>query len=127
MLWNRRTVWVAMVAVVVLACGPLCAQEKLPSAENVIGGMTVKLLRGVINVVTCPLEVPRQIDRQVHLRGVCEGSGVGFLAGVGMTLFRAVAGGVEAALFLVPEPGFYDPLITPAYAWEDWGAPVAGK
>lgn len=124
MLRNRSLILMVMAGAALLACGTLRAQEKLPSAENVVGGMSTKLLRGVVNVVTCPLELPRQISRQVRLRGALEGSAVGLVAGIGMTVYRAAAGGVEAALFLVPEPGFYSPMIDPAFAWEDWGAPV---
>jgi putative exosortase-associated protein (TIGR04073 family) len=124
MFWNRGPILAATAAFALLACGQLCAQEKMPTAENVVGSMSVKLLRGVTNVLTCPLEIPRQIDRHIDRRGAWEGSCVGFFAGLGMTVFRGIAGGVEAVLFLVPEPGFYDPLVTPAYAWQDWGAPV---
>jgi len=122
---TRNSILTLVVAGALLACGPLAAQDKLPPAEDVVEGMSVKLLRGIVNVVTCPLELPRQIDRQVQRRGAWEGSVVGFVAGVGMTAFRGVAGAVETALFLTPAPGFYDPLCNPAFVWQDWDVPTA--
>lgn len=107
-------------AVALLACGQLGAQESLPPPEDVIEAMSVKLLRGVVNVLTCPLELPRQLDRQIEQRGPWEGSCVGLVAGLGMTAFRGVAGAVEAAAFLVPPPGFYEPLCNPAFVWDGW-------
>lgn len=125
MVWNRGSrIAFSVAAAALLACGPVGAAEKMPTAENVVGAASVKFLRGVVNVVTCPLEIPRQVVRQVQYRGLPEGTCVGLAAGVGMTLVRCVAGGLEAVSFMVPEPGFYDPLIQPAYAWENWGAPV---
>jgi len=45
---------------------------------------------------------------------------VGPLKGVGMTLYRGFIGMAETVFFLVPQPGYYDPMIDPAYVWEGW-------
>jgi hypothetical protein len=41
------------------------------------------------------------------------------LKGIGMTAYRAIAGTLETALFIVPAPGYYDPMANPAFVWGD--------
>lgn len=119
----RKTPWMTLLAAAaLLACGPLGAAQAQPAPEVVVGAMAAKLLRGLVNVVTCPLELPRQIDRQVAERGAWEGAWVGLVSGVGMTAFRGVAGAIEAATFLMPAPDNYGPLCRPALVWHDWDA-----
>ncbi len=120
---HRRTPWMTLLATAaLLACGPLGAAQAQPAPEVVVGAMATKLLRGLVNVITCPLELPRQIDRHVAERGAWEGAWVGLVAGVGMTAFRGVAGALEAATFLMPAPDNYGPLCRPALVWHDWDA-----
>jgi len=87
--------------------------------ETIAEKMAVKLTRGVTNAATCIVELPKQSVLTVRDMG---GAGyvVGPLKGVVMTLYRGFIGMTEAAFFLVPQPGYYDPMIDPAYVWEGW-------
>lgn len=81
--------------------------------------MAVKLVRGLANTAFCFIEIPKQIDLTVSSMGGV-GLLVGPLKGVGMTIYRAGAGVLEMVFFMVPQPGFYDPLIDPPYVWDAW-------
>ena len=94
--------------------------EALPPAEVVFEKMSDKLVRGVTNVATCPVELPKQIYKTTRDRGAV-GAVIGLFKGVGMVCYRAVCGALETASFLVPAPGFYDPLAKPPFVWQDWG------
>lgn len=93
--------------------------EKEP--ETVVGKMSTKLVRGITNVATSVVELPKQTYLTVCDEGAV-GYVVGPLKGIGMTVYRAFIGVVETAFFLVPQPGYYDPTITPAYVWQGWEA-----
>lgn len=88
--------------------------------EMIVEKMAVKLLRGVTNSVTSLAEVPKQTIISVRDMGKI-GYVAGPLKGVGMTLYRGFIGMTEAVFFLVPQPGYYDPMIDPPYVWEGWG------
>jgi putative exosortase-associated protein (TIGR04073 family) len=94
------------------------AQEQ-PRAENIVEKMSFKLTRGVTNVATSVVEIPKQCYLTVRDRGSV-GYVIGPLKGIGMTLYRAVIGTIETAFFLVPQPGYYDPMIDPDYVWNGW-------
>lgn len=87
--------------------------------EMIVDKMAVKLTRGVANVATCVVELPKQTVLTVREMG---GAGylVGPIKGIGMTLYRGFAGLAEVVFFLVPQPGYYDPMIDPAYVWRGW-------
>jgi putative exosortase-associated protein (TIGR04073 family) len=81
-----------------------------------------KFIRGMVNLSTGWIEVPRQIyevgSNEGWVRGVLRGP----FDGIGMFFARTVAGVVEMATFPVPLPT-YQPLVTPRYPWES-GAPT---
>ena len=87
--------------------------------EMIAEKMAVKFTRGVANVATSIVELPKQTVLTVRDMG---GAGyiIGPLKGVGMTLYRGFIGLSEAVFFLVPQPGYYDPMIEPPYVWEGW-------
>ena len=41
-----------------------------------------------------------------------------------MTLYRAFTGIIETVFFLVPQPGYYDPMIDPEFVWNGWEEPT---
>lgn len=109
-----------------LACMLLCALSVLPDGvraeqepEVIVEKMAVKFARGVANTFTCVAEIPKQTiitSRDMGSTGYI----IGPLKGIGMTLYRGVIGLTEAVFFAVPQPGYYDPMITPPYVWEGW-------
>jgi len=88
------------------------------SPQQVVNGMSNKLVRGVANVATGWLELPKQIYQTSKEEGVVKGAAVGPLKGIGMTLVRTVAGVGETLTFFIAYPGFFDPYFDPAYVWQ---------
>ena len=93
------------------------AEEQQP--ENIAGKMAIKFGRGVTNIVTSVVEIPKQTVLMGREMG-----GVGYLvgpfSGILMTGYRAIIGVAETVFFLVPAPGYYDPMIDPAFVWAGW-------
>jgi len=103
---------------VLLLTAPLAAfADQQP--EMIAEKMAVKFTRGVANTFTCIVELPKQSILTVQEMGA-PGYVVGPLKGLGMTLYRGLIGLAEAVFFLVPQPGYYDPMIDPPYVWQGW-------
>jgi putative exosortase-associated protein (TIGR04073 family) len=95
-----------------------CFAQETPS-ENIVGRMTVKFTRGVTNVATSVVEIPKQSYLTIRDQGMV-GYVTGPLKGLGMTVYRAFIGAAETVFFLVPQPGYYDPMINPEFVWNGW-------
>lgn len=87
--------------------------------EAIAEKMASKLVRGVANVGTSLVEVPKQSYLTVRDRGAV-GYLVGPLKGVGMAFYRLFAGVTETVFFSVPQPGYYDAMISPEFVWQGW-------
>lgn len=94
----------------------VCAEQQ---PEMIAEKMAIKFTRGVANTLTSIVELPKQTVLTVRDMGAV-GYVVGPLKGVGMTLYRGFIGMAETVFFLVPQPGYYDPMIDPAYVWDGW-------
>ena len=107
--------------------GPVFGQEA-QKPEAVTEKMAFKLARGVTNLATAVVELPKQSYLTVRDRGKV-GYVIGPLKGLSMTFYRAFIGAVETVFFLVPQPGYYDPMIDPEYVWRGWEErrPEGGK
>jgi putative exosortase-associated protein (TIGR04073 family) len=114
----KRTTFVPLLLLAVLILLPLTVRaEQQP--EMIAEKMAIKFSRGVANTFTGIVELPKQtILTGREMGGV--GYVIGPLKGVGMTLYRTFIGMTEAIFFLVPQPGYYDPMIEPTYVWEGW-------
>ena len=99
---------------------PAFAQEA-QQPEAIAEKMSFKLVRGVTNVVTGVVEIPKQSILTVRDRGAI-GYVVGPVKGVTMFLYRTLLGAIETVAFLVPQPGYYDPMVDPEFVWHGWGA-----
>lgn len=87
--------------------------------EMIAEKMAVKLTRGVTNAVTSIVELPKQTILTGRDMGPV-GYIVGPIKGVGMTLYRGVIGVVEVVFCMVPQPGYYDPMMDPEFVWQGW-------
>ncbi|MBP1728458.1 MAG: hypothetical protein H6Q56_831 [Deltaproteobacteria bacterium] len=94
----------------------------IPKPESIAEKMSFKLVRGVTNVVTAIAEIPKQTMLTAQNHGTI-GYVVGPIKGVGMTLYRGFIGLTETVFFLVPQPGYYDPMIDPEFVWHGWENP----
>lgn len=90
-----------------------------PRPESIAEKMSFKLVRGVTNFATAIVELPKQTILTTRTHGTI-GYVVGPIKGVGMTLYRGFIGISETLFFMVPQPGYYDPMIEPTYVWEGW-------
>lgn len=114
---------VLLLALLFAASGPALAgglDQTLEDAspQQVVDGMANKLVRGVANIATGWLEIPKQIYITWKEEGAAKGLTVGPVKGIGMTLVRTGAGVGETLTFPVSYPGFYDPLFDPPYVWQ---------
>lgn len=88
------------------------------SPQKVVDGMANKAVRGIANITTGWMEIPKQIYISYSEDGPTKGIFVGPLKGIGMTVVRTVSGVGELATFFIAWPGFYAPYFEPAYVWE---------
>ncbi len=114
----RIAVVILPLVLLLASTSPALAQE-VQKPESVIEKMAFKFTRGIANLVTSPVEIPKQSYLTVRDRGPI-GYLIGPLKGIGMTTYRAVIGGVETIFFMVPQPGYYDPMVDPDYVWNGW-------
>lgn len=116
-----------LIGALILTVAPLSwSASDAPSRatpEDIFQGMSTKLVRGIVNAVTSPAELPKQVYKTTRDMGV-PGAFVGLFKGVGMVVYRAATGVLETGLFLVPEPGFYASLTMPEFVWQGWREPT---
>ena len=77
-----------------------------------------KFVRGLVNIATAPLEMPRHIRQRTSGGNTFRNWVVGVSQGLGYTVTRALAGAYEVLTFPVPAPKRYAPVIEPEYLWE---------
>jgi len=113
----KKTAFVPLLLLAILCMMPLVTHaEQLP--ESIAEKMAIKFSRGIANSVTCIAELPKQTILTGREMGAAGYLVVGPLKGIGMTLYRGIIGLTETIFFAVPQPGYYDPTIEPAYVWE---------
>jgi putative exosortase-associated protein (TIGR04073 family) len=114
-----RIVIAAVNLMLLIMCAVPAAAQEEQKPEAIVEKMTFKLVRGITNMATSVAELPKQSYLTVRDRGAI-GYAVGPIKGFGMTLYRGFVGMVDTVFFLVPQPGYYDPLIDPVYVWQGW-------
>lgn len=106
----------ALLCTLVLGPGLACAEQQ---PEMIAEKMAIKFTRGVANTFTSIFELPKQtILTGREMGGV--GYVIGPIKGIGMTFYRGVVGIAETVFCMVPQPGYYDPMIDPPYVWQGW-------
>lgn len=92
-------------------------------ATGYCDGAVIKLVRGMSNIVTSPIEIFYRISEAYKSDGVGNAVTYGLLKGICMFPFRATMGIYEVLTFPVPIPEDYEPVITdPEFFWEWPGA-----
>jgi putative exosortase-associated protein (TIGR04073 family) len=109
----QRTL-ISTVSILVLVCGlqaDAWAQDPIHKAG-----------RGLTNVLTGWIEVPKQIHMGSQEANPVTGLAWGFVKGVGLTVLRGGVGIYEAVTFAIPYPkdfaSPYDLMELTDYAWE---------
>jgi len=103
---------------VMLTLPYVAAAEQQP--EMIAEKMAIKFSRGVANTFTCIVEIPKQTILTGRDMGTI-GYVYGPLKGIGLAFYRGIIGLTETVFFAVPQPGYYDPMISPTYVWDGWG------
>lgn len=122
----RRTM-VALVtaAAMSLAAGAAQAQAQYGDEyreNSAFGKMQDKLGRGIANILTGVVEVPKNISREWRKSDPITGLIVGGVKGVGYFGTRVVVGAYETVTFPIPVPANYEPLMFPPTPLpEVWG------
>ena len=114
----KMRVAILSLVLVALVALPAFAMDE-PRPEAIAEKMSFKFVRGLTNIATAIVEIPKQTYLTSQTHGTV-GYVVGPIKGVGMTLYRGFIGVSETLLFMVPQPGYYDPMIDPTYVWQGW-------
>ena len=78
-----------------------------------------KLGRGVANILTGWVELPKNIYETSVEENVLSGLTMGLAKGVGMTIVRTGAGVYETVTFPFPIPEDYEPVLEPEYVFSE--------
>jgi len=114
---RTKATLLSLLLIMLFATASFAVEGQQP--EAIAEKMAFKLVRGVANVATSVVEIPKQSYLTVRDRGRV-GYVVGPLKGVGMAFYRLLVGVTETVFFAVPQPGYYDPMIYPEYVWQGW-------
>ena len=119
---GKRSAWsvLACVALVLVgATAPTAAAvvDETKGGPSYVSGSLRKLGRGIANVVTCPIELPRTVEKVALRDGYLAGGTVGILQGAWRTILRGVVGIFEVVTFPVEIPKGFAPLIKPEFAF----------
>ena len=104
--------------IVAFAVGIICCSSPRAWAQDPIH----KMGRGVVNVLTGWIELPKQIHLGSQEDNPIAGLGRGVLKGLGLTVLRGGVGIYEALTFPLPYPkefaSPYEQMELSDYAWE---------
>lgn len=94
------------------------AGHEMSDAEGIVQDMSLKLNRGVFNVLTGWGEIPRQMIISGRDRGWWAVLPVGIPSGALMTVVRTATGVFETGTFFIPINDSYCPILDPAFVWQ---------
>jgi putative exosortase-associated protein (TIGR04073 family) len=110
-----RLVILTLCAVLILASFPAPGRCEMDTRLTTLGNTPVnKLIRGLVNCVTFPVELPASICDVSKRKGLLSGCTLGVADGFVTSLLRLGTGLFDAVTFVIPP---YDkPLLKPEYA-----------
>lgn len=128
-----RTKWMIAVSVMLLTMGAFAAVDantvedeanvlrQARSADLWFEKWGFKMTRGVVNLATCWVELPRCMHVETMDNPVV-GPMKGLFKGLGLTVVRAVAGTMDVATFGTVDDTFtiYDRYNFPYFVWQNW-------
>ena len=79
-----------------------------------------KLGRGLANIATGLVEIPKQVISISKEKNLATGLTWGWVKGAGMGLLRTASGIYEIMTFPIPAPAEYEPVISPEFVFEEW-------
>ena len=127
----RKLTGIYVLTLALLAAGALWSSAAFAAGDHLyndspeVDSMMTKLGRGIANVCTGWLEVPKQIGKSVRETDPVSGIIVGVCRGAAWTVARTAAGAYEVVTFPFPVPKGYKALIEPEYIVKAmWGEPI---
>lgn len=122
---KKMIVALAAMAAVGMVGGARAATFEPDQDSSTVGKMFHKLGRGVVNVFTCWVEVPRHIAHEWERTDPVTGIFLGTATGVGWGAARLATGLYETVTFPMPVPANYEPMLLPEFVVSDtWGDPI---
>jgi len=100
-------------------------QDPDRTVDSEISRIHTKLTRGIKNIATFPLEIPKQTKKTVEeLKNDSTVKKVavivpGVLRGVGHSMVRLISGVWDVISFNVNFPKNHEPFLKPDYAWDE--------
>ncbi len=79
-----------------------------------------KLGRGLANLFTGIVEIPKGVILRSKKEGAVKGLTSGFVEGAKQGLVRTASGLYEALTFPIPAPVDYEPMVSPEFVFEEW-------
>ena len=115
----KRGVRITAICLLIL-CIAAVALPALAQEGSTIEKMGKKLGRGIVNIATGWVELPKNIyDTSVETNNPLLGITYGTLKGLGMTVVRTGAGAYDTITFLFPLPQNYTPILEPEFVFEE--------
>jgi putative exosortase-associated protein (TIGR04073 family) len=121
---HKRLTTLALGLALVFACTAANAQRYGDEYRDTscYSQMRHKLGRGLTNVFTGVVEIPKNISREWRKSDPVTGVIVGGVVGCGWAAGRTAVGVYETVTFPMPIPANYEPLMQPEYPLtETWG------
>ena len=117
-----RIAWLGMFAIILSAGSAFAGAGEVYRSQSDASKMLHKLGRGVTNVLTCWVEIPRNISIEGEKTDPATGLVMGTVKGFGWGFARLASGVFETFTFLFPVPEGYAPMIEPEFVVTDiWG------
>ncbi len=92
-------------------------------SQSQAGSMMHKLGRGIVNVFTGWMEIPKNIAAEWQKTDPFTGCVIGTIEGIGWSWGRTAVGFYDIVTFPLPVPKDYQPLMEPEFILPDiWGA-----
>lgn len=124
MKWTRFSSLIILT--LVLSAGTAMATSDDTSRQSSdLNKMLHKAGRGVVNVLTCWVEWPRNVASEWDKTDPVSGIVVGTVKGIGWGFARFATGVYDVVTFPFPVPENYQAMIQPEFIITDvWGAPI---
>jgi putative exosortase-associated protein (TIGR04073 family) len=108
---------ILMLAAGTASASGIASVDETKGGPSHMTGALRKLGRGIANVVTCPVELPRTVEKVALRDGWVAGTTVGGLQGAARMVLRAGAGVFEVLTFPVEATPGNPPLIKPEFVF----------
>ena len=116
----RAVAGLLVVCLVALSAAP--PAWALGAEVDTVRGVSQKLFRGVVNLVTGWMEIPKNISITWQESGPAPGMTWGFAKGLGLAAARTVVGAFEIVTFPTPITEGYQPIMHPEFVFENMQA-----